>query len=52
VVAISTSLPGLVVSLKAAASGEPDLAVANVEGSNIFNIAATVGLTLRSWLPQ
>jgi cation:H+ antiporter len=45
VVAIGTSLPELVVSLVAAASGEPDLAVANVVGSNIFNIAATLGLT-------
>jgi cation:H+ antiporter len=45
VVAIGTSLPELVVSLLAAARGEPDLAVANVVGSNIFNIAATLGLT-------
>jgi cation:H+ antiporter len=45
VVAIGTSLPELVVSLLAAVRGEPDLAVANVVGSNIFNIAATLGLT-------
>jgi len=45
VVAIGTSLPELVVSLVAATSGEPDLAVANVVGSNIFNVAATLGLT-------
>ena len=45
VVAIGTSLPELVVSLVAATGGEPDLAVANVVGSNIFNIAATLGLT-------
>lgn len=45
VVAIGTSLPELVVSLMAAAKGEPDLAVANVVGSNIFNVAATLGLT-------
>ena len=45
VVAIGTSLPELVVSLLAAARGEPDLAVANVVGSNIFNIAATLGVT-------
>ena len=44
VVAIGTSLPELVVSLLAAIHGEPDLAVANVVGSNIFNIAATLGL--------
>jgi len=45
VVAIGTSLPELVVSLVAAAQGQPDLAIANVVGSNIFNIAATLGLT-------
>src|SRR5688572_7497807 len=45
VVAIGTSLPELVVSLVAALQGQPDLAVANVVGSNIFNIAATLGLT-------
>ena len=45
VVAIGTSLPELVVSLMAAARGEPDLAVANVVGSNIFTVAAILGLT-------
>jgi cation:H+ antiporter len=45
VVAIGTSLPELVVSVLASIRGEPDLAVANVVGSNIFNIAATLGLT-------
>jgi cation:H+ antiporter len=45
VVAIGTSLPELAVSLFAAARGEPELAVANVVGSNIFNVAATLGLT-------
>src|SRR5688572_11191297 len=45
VVAIGTSLPELVVSLVAATQGQPELAVANVVGSNIFNIAATLGLT-------
>jgi len=45
VVAIGTSLPELVVSVMSVARGEPDLAVANVVGSNIFNVAATLGLT-------
>src|SRR5687768_10197891 len=45
VVAIGTSLPELAVSLFAALEGTPDIAVANVVGSNIFNIAATLGLT-------
>lgn len=45
VVAIGTSLPELVVSVIAAIEGEPQIAIANVVGSNIFNIAATLGLT-------
>jgi cation:H+ antiporter len=45
VVAIGTSLPELVVSLVAAKEGQPDLAIANVVGSNIFNITATLGVT-------
>jgi cation:H+ antiporter len=45
VVAMGTSLPELVVSMLSALRGEPDLAVANVVGSNIFNIAATLGIT-------
>jgi cation:H+ antiporter len=45
VVAIGTSLPELVVSLVAAMQQQPDIAVANVVGSNIFNITATLGLT-------
>lgn len=45
VVAIGTSLPELVVSIIAVRGGQPDLAIANVVGSNIFNIAATLGLT-------
>ncbi len=44
VVAIGTSLPELVVSIVAAVRDQPDLAVANVVGSNIFNVAATLGL--------
>jgi cation:H+ antiporter len=44
VVAIGTSLPELVVSVVAALRGEPELAVANVVGSNIFNVAA-LGIT-------
>lgn len=45
VVAMGTSLPELVVSVLAAARGTPDVAIANVLGSNIFNVAATLGLT-------
>ena len=45
VVAIGTSLPELATSLVAAARGESDIAVGNVVGSNIFNVAAILGTT-------
>ncbi|HWA59408.1 MAG TPA: calcium/sodium antiporter [Gemmatimonadales bacterium] len=45
IVAIGTSLPELVVSLLAAAQHQPDIAVANVVGSNIFNIVGILGVT-------
>ncbi len=43
VVAFGTSAPELVVSLKAALAGNPGIAVGNVVGSNIFNIAVILG---------
>ncbi len=43
IVAFGTSAPELVVSLKASMSGQADLAVANVVGSNIFNILFILG---------
>lgn len=45
VVAFGTSMPELIVSLKAAWSGNPDIAIGNVVGSNIFNIAVILGLS-------
>jgi cation:H+ antiporter len=45
IVALATSLPELAVSLLAALRGSPDVAVGNVVGSNIFNLAAILGLT-------
>jgi cation:H+ antiporter len=45
VVAIGTSLPELVTSIVAALRGEPDLAVGNVIGSNLFNTAFVLGIT-------
>jgi cation:H+ antiporter len=45
VVAIGTSLPELATSMVAALRGESDIAVGNVIGSNIFNIAAILGIT-------
>jgi cation:H+ antiporter len=44
VVAVGTSLPELATSLVAAARRESDIAVGNVIGSNIFNVAAILGV--------
>lgn len=44
VVAMGTSFPELVVSVKAAMSGTPDIVVGNVLGSNICNIALVLAL--------
>lgn len=45
VVAAGTSLPELVVSVVAAMENQPDIAIGNVVGSNIFNVAAALGVT-------
>lgn len=45
VVAVGTSLPELATALVAAARKEADIAVGNVIGSNIFNVAAILGTT-------
>src|SRR5512147_1845045 len=45
VVAFGTSSPELVVSLEAALSGQGDLALGNVVGSNMFNVGVILGLT-------
>jgi cation:H+ antiporter len=45
VVAVGTSLPELATSIMAALRKETDIAVGNVIGSNIFNIAGVLGLT-------
>ena len=45
VVAFATSLPELLVSLKAAVNGSPSIAINNVIGSNIANIGLVLGLT-------
>ncbi len=45
VVAIGTSLPEIVTSIIAVLRGQRDIAVGNVVGSNIFNIAGVLGLT-------
>ena len=43
VVAVGTSLPELVTALVAAARRQPDIAVGNIVGSNIFNLTAVIG---------
>ena len=45
IIAIGTSLPELVVGVKAAKRKEPEIAVGNVVGSNIFNILWVLGIT-------
>lgn len=46
VVSFATSAPELIVSIKAALDGFPDLALGNVVGSNIANIALVLGITI------
>lgn len=43
-VSLGTSLPELAVSLAAARKGNPDMAVGNILGSNIFNSLAVMGI--------
>lgn len=45
VVAFGTSSPELVVSVKASLSAQGDIAVGNIVGSNIFNVAVILGIT-------
>jgi len=45
VVAFGTSAPELAVSVKAALSGQADLALGNVIGSNVFNVLFILGLS-------
>ncbi len=44
IVAIGTSLPELAASVMGALKGEPDLAIGNVVGSNLFNLLGVLGL--------
>jgi len=45
VVGFGTSAPELAASLRSATSGHPEIALGNVVGSNIMNIALVLGLT-------
>ncbi len=46
IVAFGTSAPELLISLSAALTGSPDLAMGNVVGSNICNLGLVLGITL------
>lgn len=46
VVSFATSAPELIVSIKSALDGFPDLALGNVIGSNIANLALVLGITV------
>ncbi|MGB2514947.1 MAG: calcium/sodium antiporter [Flavobacteriaceae bacterium] len=46
VVSFATSAPELIVSLQSALSGHPDLALGNVVGSNIANLAFVLAITV------
>ncbi len=45
IVGIGTSMPELAVSMIGAIDGNPDVAIGNVVGSNIFNVFGILGLT-------
>ena len=45
IVAFGTSSPEVLVSIQAAAAGQPDIALGNVVGSNIFNVLFILGLS-------
>ncbi len=45
IVAFGTSAPELLISIKAALAGSPDMTMGNVVGSNICNLALVLGLT-------
>lgn len=44
IVALGTSLPELAASVVSALKGEPDIAIGNVIGSNLFNLLAVLGI--------
>ncbi len=45
IVAAGTSLPELATSVLAARKGQPEIAIGNVVGSNIFNVGAVLGIS-------
>lgn len=45
IVALGTSAPELFVSLRSALNGQPEIALGNVIGSNVFNVLVILGLS-------
>jgi len=45
IIALGTSLPELATCVIAARRNQPDIAIGNIIGSNIFNILAVIGIT-------
>lgn len=45
IVGVGTSMPEFVVSFLGALNGNPDVAIGNVVGSNIFNVLGILGIT-------
>lgn len=45
IVAFGTSAPELLISIQSAVSGSPDIALGNIVGSNICNLALVLGIT-------
>lgn len=50
IVSFATSAPELIVSVRAAFTGHPDIALGNVIGSNIANIGLILGLTAMAYV--
>ena len=46
IVSLGTSLPELTTSISANLKKEPDIAIGNILGSNIFNIGIVIGLPI------
>jgi cation:H+ antiporter len=43
-IALGTSLPELIVSIRSAAAGKPEISIGNVIGSNVFNALGVIGV--------
>ena len=52
IVAFGTSMPEFTVNMHSALSGKTDLAMGNILGSNLFNIAVTFLLVIYVWFSR